>query len=236
MLGRLLVLFFILISGLMFTISTRSYAAFSLSLQEKDQMNKDMPADTGMSHKSHGGMKAMMGEMRDSMMNVQKTGDPDHDFAAMMIQHHKGAIKMSQDEVNKGKDQKIISMAKKVIKDQKSEIQDLQKFVRMDRSKSGMTMNQNRDTSMQSRRDMEDMTGSSQHKMMDKMQNMEMTGDQDNDYVSMMIMHHQHAVDMSNQYLDKGKDQKLIKMAKKMIKENQSQIKDLEDWKMDNTK
>ncbi|MGE5432524.1 MAG: DUF305 domain-containing protein [Syntrophomonadaceae bacterium] len=237
MLKRLLFSVFILTAVLIFTTGTISYAAGSLSLQEKDQMHKDMRADTGMTHKTHGDMKAMMGEMRDSMMNVHKTGDPDHDFAAMMIQHHKGAIKMSQEEIDKGKDKKIISIAKKVIKDQKSEIKDLRKFVRTD--KSGMAMNQKRDTSMQSQKDMKemkDMTGSSEHKMMDKMQKMEMTGNQDNDYASMMIMHHQHSIDMSNAYLDKGKNSKLIKMAKKMIKESESQIKDLEDLKMDKSK
>ncbi|MCU7499338.1 MAG: DUF305 domain-containing protein [Ignavibacteria bacterium] len=240
--GRWLLFTVVMIAGLLFAAGTQSYAAFSLSLQEKDQMNKDMPADTGMTHQnqsgmqSHGDMKAMMGEMRDSMMNIQKTGDPDQDFAAMMIQHHKGAVRMSEEEVNKGKDQKIISMAEKVIKDQTNEIQDLQKFVKTDQSQTGMRTGQMNDTSMQKRKDMQDMTGSSQQKMMDKMQNMEMTGNQDEDYASMMVIHHQHAIDMANEYLDKGKDSELIKMAKKMISENESQIKDLEDWKMNKTK
>jgi uncharacterized protein (DUF305 family) len=48
----------------------------------------------------------------------------------------------------------------------------------------------------------------------------------------MMIMHHQHAIDMANTYLDKGKNEDLIRLAKQMIKSNQDDIKDLEDWKM----
>ncbi|MCU7494035.1 MAG: DUF305 domain-containing protein [Ignavibacteria bacterium] len=222
-------------AGFVLLAGSNNYAALNRSLQDTSRTDKGMQTDTGMTQRSHdemnestGGMKAMMGEMRDSMMNVQRTGDPDEDFAAMMIQHHKGAIRMSENEVNKGKDQKIITMAEKTIMDQQSDIQKLQKFVKTDQS--GMSMH--KDSSMHRRMDTDDMTGSAEHKMMSQMQNMQMTGDQDNDYVSMMIMHHQHAIDMANTYLDKGKNEDLIRLAKQMIKSNQDDIKDLEDWKM----
>lgn len=220
--------------ALIMTTAPDTYASLSLCLQEEEtgQMSKDMPADTG---KTQGGMKGMMGEMRDSMMNMQMTGDPDQDFAAMMIQHHNGAIKMSEEEINKGKDQKVISMAEKTIKDQKRDIQELQKFVKTDQTKSGMSMKS--DTSMQGKKGMQEETGSArQHTMMDRMHKMQMTGDQDKDYVSMMVMHHQHAIDMANTYLDKGKDKDLIKLAKDMIKSNEDEIRDLEDWEMDRVK
>ncbi|HEX2866287.1 MAG TPA: DUF305 domain-containing protein [Ignavibacteriales bacterium] len=238
----------LLIAGLILTNAPETYASFSWCLQEETgHMSKDMPADTGMSHRTHnmkgmmgerqdsmhGGMKGMMGQTRDSMMNMQMTGDPDQDFAAMMIQHHKGAIRMSEEEINKGKDQKVISMAEKTIKDQKNEIQDLQKFVKTGQPTTGMKS----DTSMQRRKGMQEETGSArQHTMMDRMHKMQMTGNQDKDYVSMMVMHHQHAIDMANAYLDKGKDQDLIKLAKDMIKSNEDQIKDLEDWEMEKAK
>ncbi|MGE5352188.1 MAG: DUF305 domain-containing protein, partial [Acidobacteriota bacterium] len=99
-----------------------------------------------------------------------------------------------------------------------------------------MRTGQMNDTSMQKKKDMQDMTGSKQHTMMNRMHKMQMTGDQDKDYVSMMVMHHQHAIDMANEYLDKGKDKDLIKMAKNIIKESESQIKDLESWEMDKAK
>ncbi len=51
---------------------------------------------------------ALMGEamvsMDDAMKAAPMTGDPDHDFAAMMIPHHQGAIDMARAELLYGTD------------------------------------------------------------------------------------------------------------------------------------
>lgn len=57
------------------------------------------------------------------------SGNVDRDFAAMMKMHHEGAIRMSQDELQKGKDPQLREMAKKIIEAQKREIAQLDQWL-----------------------------------------------------------------------------------------------------------
>lgn len=66
--------------------------------------------------------------------------------------------------------------------------------------------------------------------MMKNMDGMKMSGDTDKDFVMMMKMHHQGAIDVAQIELKKGKDEKLQKMAKKMIDAQQKEIKELDEW------
>jgi uncharacterized protein (DUF305 family) len=60
--------------------------------------------------------------MDKKMAAMAKTGNPDIDFAMMMVIHHQGAIDMAQAEVDGGKDAAMIKAAKKIIVAQKKEI------------------------------------------------------------------------------------------------------------------
>ena len=67
--------------------------------------------------------------------------------------------------------------------------------------------------------------------MMKNMEGMKMSGDTDKDFAMMMMkMHHQGAIDMARIELKNGKDEKLQKMAKKMIEAQQKEIKELDQW------
>ena len=57
-----------------------------------------------------------------------------------------------------------------------------------------------------------------------------MTGDADRDFASMMVAHHQGAVDMARVQLQHGKDPELKKMAQKVIDDQTKEIKELQDW------
>lgn len=67
----------------------------------------------------HEAMKSMDREME----NTPMTGDPDHDFAAMMIPHHKGAIDMAKAELLYGKDPVLRRLAQEIIVTQEQEIE-----------------------------------------------------------------------------------------------------------------
>jgi uncharacterized protein (DUF305 family) len=66
-------------------------------------------------------MHAAMMKM-DAGMAVAPTGDPDRDFARMMIPHHQGAIDMAIAELRYGKDERLRRLAQEIIVDQQQEI------------------------------------------------------------------------------------------------------------------
>lgn len=68
-----------------------------------------------------GEMDAAMSNMMASM-HVTSSGDPDRDFAAMMIPHHQGAIDMAVAELRHGSDPQLRRIAQEIIIDQQQEI------------------------------------------------------------------------------------------------------------------
>jgi uncharacterized protein (DUF305 family) len=70
----------------------------------------------------HRGMTAM----QHAMSGTKMTGDPDQDFVAMMIPHHRGAVDMAKIELKYGKDPELKKVAQDIIKAQDDEI----KFMR----------------------------------------------------------------------------------------------------------
>ncbi|WUD78692.1 DUF305 domain-containing protein [Streptomyces sp. NBC_00510] len=69
-------------------------------------------------HEMDSSMQAMMKAMAGS----SKTGDPDHDFAAMMVPHHQGAIAMAKAVMEHGKDPVLHRLAQEIIVTQQQEI------------------------------------------------------------------------------------------------------------------
>jgi uncharacterized protein (DUF305 family) len=63
---------------------------------------------------------AMHKMMRD--MHVTPSGDVDHDFAAIMIPHHQGAIDMAQSELRYGRNEQLRRIAQEIIVEQQQEI------------------------------------------------------------------------------------------------------------------
>jgi uncharacterized protein (DUF305 family) len=55
-------------------------------------------------------------------MMIDPSGNPDRDFAAMMIPHHQGAIDMARAELRFGKDERLRRLAQGIIVEQNQEI------------------------------------------------------------------------------------------------------------------
>jgi len=68
------------------------------------------------------------------------------------------------------------------------------------------------------------------------MKNMAMatTGNADQDFVAMMIPHHQGAIDMAKVELKYGKDPKLRAMAEKIISDQEAEIAQMREWQKKN--
>ena len=59
----------------------------------------------------------------DKGMAILPSGNPDRDFAAMMIPHHQGAIDMAKAELQYGQDPVLRRLAQGIIVEQQQEIQ-----------------------------------------------------------------------------------------------------------------
>lgn len=71
-------------------------------------------------------MHASMAKMMRAMEQAEMTGDPDHDFLAMMIPHHAGAVDMARLELVHGRDPLVRRLAEEIIASQQSEIAAMQ--------------------------------------------------------------------------------------------------------------
>jgi uncharacterized protein (DUF305 family) len=72
-------------------------------------------------------MMQAMDRMDSGMMAAKPTGDPDRDFAAMMIPHHQGAIDMAKVELIYGRDPVLRRLAQGIIVEQQQEIELMQR-------------------------------------------------------------------------------------------------------------
>jgi uncharacterized protein (DUF305 family) len=177
-------------------------------------------ANTDMNMMGNGLMSSMKGTM-DRMKQMKMTGDFDIDFANMMIEHHQGGIDMAQAEVSEGKDEKMKSKAQEIINKQKDEQQKLKDFVSTYKA-SGMKHGE----------------GELQKSMNDtesQMKGMQMSGDMDKDFATMMTHQHEHGIEMSKMELKNGMSDKLKQMAKKSIDDQQKDIAEFKSW-LDNHK
>lgn len=59
---------------------------------------------------------------------------------------------------------------------------------------------------------------------------MQPSGDTDKDFATMMRMHHQQAVDMAKAELQHGKSPELKALAQKIVKDQQKEIAELDQW------
>ena len=176
----------------------------------KDTMNKmdNMKMDNGQ--------MSSMNSMMDKMKAMKMTGDFDIDFATLMIEHHQGAIDMSEREINSGKDEKMKGMAQKIITAQKEEVTKLQDFIKTYKP-SGMKHGEG-----ELQKSMSDMES--------KMKSMQMSGDMDKDFAMNMKEHHAAAIEMSKKELTNGMSVKLKQMAQKTITGQNIEIKEVESW------
>jgi uncharacterized protein (DUF305 family) len=178
----------------------------------------DTAMSTGMDTSMNSSMPfmAVMDKMMQDMHSLKMTEDPDHDFAMMMKHHHQGAIEMSNTELSRGTNAEVKQVAQKIIDDSQKDIKDLDSFLNAHQPDS---------KSDYAKRTMD--------KMMSHSSEMKMghSGDIDQQFASMMAMHHQHGIDMSKDYLKSGKEAEVKKVANRAIKTNSEDLKKLNKWK-----
>ncbi|MEO5562794.1 MAG: DUF305 domain-containing protein [Chitinophagaceae bacterium] len=137
-------------------------------------MNNKMEGDD-MS-KMDNGIMSSMNFMMDKMSSMKMSSDFDLNYASMMIEHHQGALDMSNLELSKGTDEKMKTMAQNIITKQSGDIAKLRNLVQTYKP-SGMKHGEGVMEKMHAH-------------MKSGVQGMQMTGNTDKDYASMMIVHH----------------------------------------------
>lgn len=192
--------------------------ALMLSIQSCDKND-----DNNISLQDHdqNEMMAQMHVMMEKMMAMPMTNDPDVDFAMMMRIHHQGAIDMAKLELAKGKDAQLKSMAQKIIDDQQQEIQELSTFLQGHPAH----LNVPEFSSIQ----MMNMEKSSRNADLQII-----TGNTDHDFATLMIIHHQNALEDASLELIYGHDQEMKTMASRMIDAQGMEIKTLQEWLLGN--
>ena len=76
-----------------------------------------------------GDMMESMNKMNQAMSSAPMTGNPDHDFTAMMIPHHQGAIDMANYELQHGRDPALRKLARDIVAAQDKEIAFMKRWL-----------------------------------------------------------------------------------------------------------
>lgn len=162
-------------------------------------------------------MQSLMDGMMAQMHSVSTTGNNDLDFAAMMTEHHRGAVAMAKLELEKGTDSSLKAFAGKVVTDQEKEIAWMADFI----GKHPATPSP--DAKVFHEALMGSMTA-----MMDNKTTL--YNNTDKDFAAQMIPHHQSAVDMAKVYLQYGNNAMLKPLAASIVKAQESEINWLKEW------
>ena len=162
-------------------------------------------------------MMDTMHAMMSPMEAMPKTNDPEIDFTKMMIMHHQGAINMANVELQAGTNNSLKRTAQKIIAAQQAEIQQFNSIlaaITVDNSDPNFTMEQ-----------MENMKkgGKVAYQQI-------ITGDIDNDFATLMIVHHQGAIDNASAYLHHGNNAQLKAMANSIISSQVMEIQEMSNW------
>lgn len=121
------------------TFITLSAIAISNYAQANEQphqahMNMSMSTDSAMQQELMQGMD----QMNQDMMAAAQYKDPDVAFAAGMLPHHIGAVKMAEVELKYGKDPEMRKLAEDIINAQQAEIEQMQKWLKAHHKKSSV--------------------------------------------------------------------------------------------------
>ncbi len=170
-----------------------------------------------------------MGGMGSSMMMNLGPADTQYDlrFIDAMIPHHKGAVEMAQDALQKSQRPEIKQLARNIIADQNREIKQMKQWRQAWYPNASNTLVAY-DAQM----------GHSMAMSHKQMQGMMMNGDlgpadaqYDLRFINMMIPHHQGAIVMANDALNKSQRPQIKRLAQSIITSQQQEIDQMKRWR-----
>ena len=192
-----------------------SLAVLLISCQKSETPNVKTSDHNHQTSENKNEMVALMDKMMDKMHAPKSTGNNEADFSNMMIEHHIGAVEMSELLLSKGKDAELKTFAQKVIDAQTKEIAVMKNF-------------QNKTEISVDTKEFQQALNQSMGAMMNK--EIKIFSDIDKDYAAQMIPHHQSAVEMAKAYLKFGKQPELLQLSENIVREQNSEIVQLKNW------
>lgn len=177
--------------------------------------HNSMPMNSNMDHNSmnHSAMKS----------DPNAANAPyDLQFIDTMIHHHEGAVEMAEAVVKKSSNEDLKKFAQKIIDDQKKEIAQMKEWREKWFAGAARAINM-------------EMAGmaDSMKPMDDGMKKMETATGKEFDtlFLEMMIPHHQGAVTMAKEALQKSQRAEIKTLADAIIKAQEAEIKQMNEWK-----
>jgi uncharacterized protein (DUF305 family) len=162
---------------------------------------------------------AMSHDQMQSAPNA-KNAPYDLQFVDTMIAHHQGAVEMAQMAANQTQNADLLRFTRQIVADQNAEIEQMKRW------REQWFKNQPSALNME-------MSG-----MADSMKGMDMSKlaaarDKNFDlmFVEMMIPHHDGAVIMAREALQKAEHQELKTLSNQIIKSQQNEIGQMQEWK-----
>lgn len=165
-----------------------------------------------------GMMSAMEGTVR-ATKSMPMTGNVDRDFANMMISHHEAGIAMSKIEQASGTHPQLRKLAAQDVAEQEKDIANMRSYLQTIPTTATANSAKAGEGMMSAMSDMSKV-----------MQGMRSTGNQDRDFITQMIPHHDSAIDMANAELRYGRDARVKKVARGIVKSQSKDITNMKKW------
>jgi len=170
----------------------------------------------GMHHRQQNIFLSIMDTMMLRMEAADDSSSASHYFMAQMIPHHEGAIAMARFEILHGKDFTMIQLAKSILAEQSSEVQQM-------KLSAAQLPAGNDPVQKGFKHELEE----TMTVMMKNMPNPAALNDIDAAFASVMIPHHQAAIDMAKVVLKYSADQPTVAFAKSIISSEQVEIEQM---------
>ena len=115
------------------TLSAIAISNYAQANEQPHQAHMNMSMSTGSAMQQE--LMQGMDQMNQDMMAAAQYKDPDVAFAAGMLPHHIGAVKMAEVELKYGKDPEMRKLAENIINAQQAEIEQMQKWLKVHNKK-----------------------------------------------------------------------------------------------------
>ena len=120
------------------TLSAVAVSIYAQANEQPHQAHMNMPMSTGSAMQQE--LMQGMNQMNQDMMAAAQYKDPDVAFAAGMLPHHIGAVKMAEVELKYGKDPEMRKLAEDIINAQQAEIEQMQKWLKAHNKKASRSL------------------------------------------------------------------------------------------------